>query len=209
MSLAIAVAATSDEGREITPVDVGKALERLRAIKPAPFAPDRLLVLGRIEKFTANHPNSSIVWIADGIELGHAREFAAKLAALPAHIAIVTGADPVRALAGPENQAGGLEARVLRSEPGGPERGLVRALDLKGFAIGSAAFDFAAANETKARFEMPVELRNEVARLEIADERSAGAVSLLDERWRAAALASSAAKRPMCRSRFSRRITIS
>ncbi|WOJ90171.1 DUF4159 domain-containing protein [Methylocapsa polymorpha] len=183
-SLPIAVAAASDEGREITLVDAGKALERLRAVKPAPFAPERLPVLGVIEKFTANHPNSSIVWITDGIELGHAREFAAKLAALPAHITIVTGADPVRALAGPENLAGGLEARVLRSAPGGPERGLVRALDLKGLAIGSAAFDFAVTNETKARFEMPVELRNEVARLEIADERSAAAVSLLDERGR-------------------------
>lgn len=180
----IAIVAASDAGREMTLVDESKALERLRAIKPAPFVPDRLAVLAVLEKFTGDHPNGSIVWIADGIELGHARDFAAKLAALPAHIAVVSGADPVRALAGPQNQAGGLEARVLRSANGGPESGLVRALDLKGLAIGSAAFDFAAAKETKVRFEMPVELRNEVARLEIVDEHSAAAVSLLDERWR-------------------------
>ncbi len=180
----VAVAAASDAGREIAPADAGEALERLRALAPAPFAPDRLLVLAPIEKFIGAHHDSSIVWIADGIEQGHARDFAAKLAALSAHVEIVTGADPVRALAGPQNLAGGLEARVLRSRQGGPEQGLVRALDLKGLALGAAAFDFTGAKETKARFEMPVELRNDVARLEIADEHSAGAVSLLDERWR-------------------------
>ena len=38
--------------------------------------------------------------------------------------------------------------------------------------------------QKKARFELPIELRNEIARVEIADERSAGAVTLLDERWK-------------------------
>ncbi|MGA9214591.1 MAG: DUF4159 domain-containing protein, partial [Methylocella sp.] len=61
--------------------------------------------------------------------------------------------------------------------------GVVRALDRKGLQIGEASFDFGAANETQASFEMPVELRNEIARLEIAREHSAAAVFLLDERW--------------------------
>ena len=38
--------------------------------------------------------------------------------------------------------------------------------------------------ETEASFDLPVELRNDIARLEIAGERSAGAVQLLDKRWR-------------------------
>ncbi|MGH6857273.1 MAG: DUF4159 domain-containing protein, partial [Methylocella sp.] len=62
--------------------------------------------------------------------------------------------------------------------------GIVRALDRKGLALGEAPFDFGAANETQASFEMPVELRNEIARLEIVREHSAAAVFLLDERWR-------------------------
>ena len=33
-------------------------------------------------------------------------------------------------------------------------------------------------------FDLPVEIRNDIARLEIAGERSAGAVQLLDKRWR-------------------------
>ncbi|WP_026608358.1 DUF4159 domain-containing protein [Methylocapsa acidiphila] len=180
----IAVAAASDGPREIATGDAAKALERLRALAPAPYVPDRLPLLGAIEKFSGRHPDGSIVWIADGIEQGHARDFAAKLAALPGHVEILAGADPVRALAGPQNLAGGLEARVLRAARGGPEQGIVRALDLKGLAIGAAPFDFAGATESKVRFDMPVELRNEIARLEIVDEHSAAAVSLLDERWR-------------------------
>ncbi|MEJ0094114.1 MAG: DUF4159 domain-containing protein [Methylocella sp.] len=184
----IAIVATSDGPRAITPVDAGKALERLRAIKPAPYVPDRLPVLGAIERFIAAHPEPSIVWIADGIEAGHAREFAEKLAALSNQLSLVADAEAVRALAGPQNLAGGLEARVLRSAASGPEIGEVRALDVKGLAIGAAPFDFAAKTETVARFELPVELRDEIVRLEISDERSAAAVSLLDERWRRRAI---------------------
>ncbi len=38
--------------------------------------------------------------------------------------------------------------------------------------------------ETKAQFDLPVELRNEIARLDILGQHSAGAVSLVDERWK-------------------------
>ena len=62
---------------------------------------------------------------------------------------------------------------------------MVRALDAKGSPIGEARFVFNAADrETEAAFDLPVELRNDIARLEIAGERSAGAVQLLDKRWR-------------------------
>ena len=37
-------------------------------------------------------------------------------------------------------------------------------------------------------FELPVELRNDISRLEISGERSAGAVQLLDKRWRRRAI---------------------
>ncbi len=41
-----------------------------------------------------------------------------------------------------------------------------------------------ARRETEASIKLPVEIRNDVARLEIVGERSAGAVQLLDKRWR-------------------------
>ena len=61
----------------------------------------------------------------------------------------------------------------------------MRALDLKGLPLGDARFAFDGNElETEAQFDLPVEIRNDIARLEIVSERSAGAVQLLDKRWR-------------------------
>ena len=61
----------------------------------------------------------------------------------------------------------------------------MRALDPKGLALGEASFAFKGnERETEAAFDLPVEIRNDIARLEIAAERSSGVVQLLDKRWR-------------------------
>src|SRR5262249_20661636 len=121
-------------------------------------------------------------------DLGNGGAFIASLEqTLGQHpLTIVTGGIPQpRALTGAQNAAGALAVKVLRATPGANDSGTVRALDLKGLPLGEAQFAFNAADrETEARFELPVELRNEIARLEIAGERSAGAVQLLDKRSR-------------------------
>ena len=92
------------------------------------------------------------------------------------------------ALVAAENAAAKMTVKVLRAD-GGVAAGVVRALDLKGSPIGEARYGFAPQDrETEAAFDLPVELRNDIARLEIAGERSAGAVQLLDKRWRRRAI---------------------
>ncbi len=186
---AVAIVATSDGGHEIIASDAAGALERLRAVKPMPFIPDRLALIGPIASFVAGQPKTTLVWIADGVERGHAREFGEKLAGFVSSAVLVTSTQAARALAGPQNELGGLVVRVLRSSAQSPTQGIVRALDLKGLGLGEAQFDFAGPSaksptETRAKFDLPTDLRNEIARLEILDEHSAGAVSLLDERWK-------------------------
>jgi hypothetical protein len=81
-----------------------------------------------------------------------------------------------------------MTVKVLRAD-GGAGVGVVRGLDQKGAPIGEARFSFAPRErETEAAFDLPVELRNDIARLEISGERSAGAVQLLDKRWRRRAI---------------------
>src|SRR5260370_8339660 len=81
-----------------------------------------------------------------------------------------------------------MTVKVLRTN-GGVAAGIVRAIDPKGSPIGEARYTFAPqARETEAAFDLPVELRNDIARLEISGERSAGAVQLLDKRWRRRAI---------------------
>ena len=95
------------------------------------------------------------------------------------------GIKPAHALTGADNAAGVLTVKVLRPTTGGDETGTVRALDLKGLPLGEAPYAFKSGNrETDAALDLPVEIRNDIARLEIGNERSAGAVQLLDKRWR-------------------------
>ena len=186
-----AIVAISDGARDVMLSDSSRSMDRLRALKPVPYLPDRLPALQAVQKFIAANKQTEIIWFADGLASGHARAFAESLVQLvnSDHIRVITDERPVLALAGTENNASALEARLVRSQPKGLQtasltQGQVRAFDLKSNVIGEAAFNFALTNETKARFELPIELRNEIARLEIVNEHSAGAVSLLDSRWK-------------------------
>ncbi|GAC1559767.1 MAG: DUF4159 domain-containing protein [Beijerinckiaceae bacterium] len=181
-----AILVASEGAREPVLGDGAKTGQKLRALKPVPYLPDRTALIAPLEHFFADHPRGRVTWIADGLALGETRPFAEKLAELSkaGQIEIVTGDRSPLALTGASNEASALNVNVLRAAAGGAREGRVRALDLKGSLIGDAGFDFGGATETQARFDLPIELRNEIARLEIAGEPSAGAVTLLDERWR-------------------------
>ncbi len=74
---------------------------------------------------------------------------------------------------------------MIRAEAGGPQTGSVRATQEDGAVLSETPFMFEdGAKSATAAFELPLELRNKVARLDIAGEQSAGAVVLADERWR-------------------------
>ncbi|MEA2841614.1 MAG: hypothetical protein QOF41_2944 [Methylobacteriaceae bacterium] len=181
-----AVLAASEGARDPVLSDGSHTAQRLRALKPVPYTPDRMGLIAPLEHFFAEHPRGHVAWIADGLALGQTRPFAEKLAevAKNGQVEIISGERSPVALAGAANEASVLNVNVLRATKDGPLQGRVRALDLKGVPIGDAAFDFAGATETQARFDLPIELRNDIARLEIASEHSAGAVTLLDERWK-------------------------
>jgi hypothetical protein len=181
------IVATASQGRAPLMLgDAAKTLERLNALKPVAYLPDRQPLLDTLRPFLDSHKDASVVWIADGLAAGAADAFAAGLTSrLPrGALTLIRDATPPRALAGPDNATTALTVRVLRSEASGEGKGVARAVDLKGLAIGEAPFDFKGGIETSARFELPIELRNEVARIEIVGERSAGAVALLDDRWK-------------------------
>jgi len=184
----IAIIPMSETNRGISLQTPGAARVRLHQIKPKPHAVERSDSLQAIERFMGATPNVEVIWLADGVDLGRASEFVAELARLldtrPLTV-IEGGIAPARALTAADNAAGALTVKVLRAGAGGGETGIVRALDLKGLPIEQAPFAFKPGErETAAELALPVEIRNDIARLEIANERSAGAVQLLDKRWR-------------------------
>lgn len=184
----VALVPLSDAARDISLETADAAEARLRLVKPKPHAVERSQILPALGRLLAATPAIEIVWLADGVDLGAGNEFAAGLAKLAADrsVKVVTGGlPPPQALTGAENRAAGLSVKVLRGRPDGERRGIARALDLKGLPLGQVGFAFDGNElETDAQFDLPTDIRNDIARIEIAGEHSAGAVVLLDRRWR-------------------------
>jgi hypothetical protein len=184
----VAVLPLSETARDISLQTAGAVRVLVKQLKPKPYSLERSEALPLIKRFLATAPNVEIVWLSDGIELGKGAEFIAGLKQTVGDhpLTIVSGGIAIpHALAAADNAAGALTVKVLRAETGKAEAGLVKAIDLKGLPLGEAPFTFKASDrEADASIDLPVEIRNDVARLEIAGERSAGAVQLLDKRWR-------------------------
>src|SRR6516165_76534 len=185
---AVALVPLSEPSRDISFETAAAARVRLKQIKPKPNVVERADALPSLGRFLGASGDVELIWLTDGVDLGGGSDFAAALARLIERRPITVfagGVAPARALAGADNAAGELTAKVLRASASGAETGIVRALDLKGLPLGDAIFTFAEGErETEAKLTMPVEIRNDIARLEIAGEHSAGAVTLLDKRWR-------------------------
>lgn len=185
---AVALVPLSEPARDITLMTAGTARVALRQISPKPYAVERVDTLPAIQRFLAATGDADIVWLADGVDTGRGPEFIDGLGKTVADRALTIvdgGTPPAHALVAAENAAAKMTVKVLRARVGGADAGLVRALDQKGAPIGETRFLLSAQDQdTEASFDLPVELRNDIARLEIAGERSAGAVQLLDKRWR-------------------------
>ena len=98
----------------------------------SPIAPARETALPAIEQFLAREPKTEILWIADGVELGGASGFAARLAALTRSVEVVTDGTGARAVAGVDNEAGALAVRLTRSDRLAPAKGQVARARLAG-----------------------------------------------------------------------------
>ncbi len=184
---AVALVATADPTGEIAPLAPDAALERLQALVPTPYLADRNAHAPGIAAFLQRQPAAEPVYISDRVQAAGQDGAGALAAALRARPGIVHAAPSAMPLALVEvaNRADGLVARVVRAEPNGREGATVIASDARGLPLSRAEARFApGATEAEARFDLPLELRNAVARAEIEGERSAAAVTLVDDRSR-------------------------
>ncbi|MGA9088290.1 MAG: BatA domain-containing protein, partial [Bradyrhizobium sp.] len=187
----VALVPLSEPTRDITIMPGGAARVALRQLTPKPYSIERIDTLPALERFLKATGDCEIAWLSDGVDTGRGADFLPGLSKTVGDRPLTIfegGTPPALALAAAENAAAKMTVKVLRAE-GGAAAGIVRALDQKGSPIGEAHFAFAPRDrETDAAFDLPVELRNDIARLEISSERSAGAVQLLDKRWRRRAI---------------------
>lgn len=157
----------------------------IQALKPQPWPAthgDAARAANRIK----TDGNAKIVWLSNGLQ---GRETEALAEALRDLGSVTMVADDPNdlplLLRAPSLSAGKLTARLERATAGAARSVLVRALDDKGGVITTAQADFKQGSRTAAvSITVPSELRNRIARLDLAGQRSAGAVVLVDERWR-------------------------
>lgn len=183
---ATAIIGLADAPEDIALMNGAEAQDRLRAIEPRPYQAAREDHLGQIKRFLDQHTDAAIVWISDRTTLNDQTDFAARLDALKGTHILSVHAGPhasALALSGGVNARQGFEVSVSRADMHAQANGRLRAFDFKGLPLGETTFIFAPeALETKALFELPVEIRNSIARIDLVEQVSAGAVTLIDER---------------------------
>ena len=187
----VLVASADGADQTFDPTAPEEAKRRLATLAPRPRADTRSDLLAGLTRSAAAHPPGSIVWFTHGVDLAvpaDGRAFAEALAKL-ADEAPLTIAPParlaIRTVDAVDNGLDAMSAKLARVTSEAPATGDLRALDPKGRVLANVPFAFEADRATtEVRFDLPTAVRNDVARVEIAGESHAGAVMLLDERWR-------------------------
>lgn len=169
----------------LSPLRAGEARSLVQALQPKPWATDRaaLATWLRSQELPAS---AESFWLSDGLGGEGTAALAETLQRLGALTVMTTPPSTVPQLAfPPESEIDGLIASLARADDRGALDSAVRAVAADGRILAREAIRFEdGETRAEARIVLPSELRNEIARLEIEDQATAGGVALIDERWR-------------------------
>ncbi|MEM8647546.1 MAG: BatA domain-containing protein, partial [Pseudomonadota bacterium] len=159
------------------------------ALQPQPLTPDRAALGALLTPALQETSGLQVTWLSDGLDYGSARAFAETLEDLGSGANVSVLAPPPvevsHVMDAVTLEEGNLTVSVKRADTVGAANGAINAVALNGRVLGTVSYQFENdAAEAKATLELPVALRNEVARMYISDARSAGSVFLLDDSWR-------------------------
>ncbi len=185
---AITLIASADApNQEFAPTDARTVAARLDALQPRPYEAGRAAIAAAMTPALAAHPFGGVAWLTSGLGGTDAEAFARFLSdTVKAPVALYAGdGATLIGLAPPAGGSDSLTLPVIRSDGRLAGAGILEARDLKGRSVGTAPFAFKP-GETKSEavFDLPTELRNEIVRVEIAGSATAGAVQLLDDRFK-------------------------
>lgn len=163
---------------------------RLAALRPKPWAPDRAAALAALTAWHQDHPEGfSSLYLTDGVEHqaegdGFSPLAQALAAAGPLTLARAEGRS-ARLLLPPKAEADRLQVALRQTPAAMDGEAAVLARTGDGRALARAAIPLpAGATGGEATLDLPLEIRNQITRLEIENEETAGAAVLLDERFR-------------------------
>lgn len=149
---------------------------------PVPFSPDLGTAADRLA--AAGLEPAAVIWIADGLLHPDYRRFAETLRSLgEPEIHRDAPTRPPLAMLPVAHEGGDLAVALRRPSRPFEAAVEVRALGADGRSVGEATALFEAGSDSAtARLALPAQLRGRIARLELANDASAGTVQLLDAR---------------------------
>ncbi|MYZ46727.1 DUF4159 domain-containing protein [Propylenella binzhouense] len=178
----VALVATADPRADlIAATDAATAARRLAAIEPQPYLPDRALAAERIAN-ADGADSMDVLWIAGRIDDGGAAELAGVLDKVGRSARLLQSDRPGLVMLPPENAADAVHVPVVRF--GAATDAMIAGFDDEGRRIVETQAAFADGDRAEGLIELPADLRNDLARLVVSGEASAGAVQLLDANWR-------------------------
>jgi hypothetical protein len=155
------------------------------ALAPKPWPVDREAATKALEKVSLPGA-ANVVYLADGLDDANLAPLVERLQRLGG-VEYFTDADDrlARLLLPPVSETSGLVVTAARPVAGPSSVAFVRALGDDGRLLAREEMHWQDGQpNASVRLALPTELRNRVSRLEIEGEASAGAVVLVDERWR-------------------------
>jgi hypothetical protein len=160
-----------------------QARSAVAAKEPKPWPTDRSAALGALDEVKlAGSP--TVLWLSDGLDDGGAMTFAGRLRRLGKLTVLAPDTLP-RVVKPPEIGVNRFAVTLHRAAAATVEEVslLASGADGRFIAREKATFPAGSASST-VTLDLPLELRNAIARLDIEGETTAAAVALLDTRWR-------------------------
>ena len=172
--------------RVIGPMPAQDLAPRLAALRPRPWPPDRAAAIAALDTWSRGEGSFTALYLSDALAHHDGPAATALLARLGPDLTLARAEErPVRLLTPPRAEGDRLIATLRQSPVLTPGEASLIARAQDGRALARAVFALGAgATEAQAVLELPSEIRNRVHRLDLADEAGAGAVVLLDERFR-------------------------
>ena len=170
--------------------DAAAAARQAGALNPGALTPQRAALAAELKSAFGGNSALRVLWLSDGLSYESDGSFAEDLASLAGGAARVEVLQPDAAaiplaLKRPELEQARLKLTAVRASSGGSLVAPVSVRALNGRSLSDAQLAFTPGQtEAEAFVELPLELRNEAARVELSGQRSAGGVYLFDDRWR-------------------------
>ncbi|MDX5595349.1 DUF4159 domain-containing protein [Pseudovibrio sp. SPO723] len=182
----LVIASADGQRQQATLTDATSARDHIRALEPRSWPSNREDVAKLLETSSTQGEAGAVVWLPSLLEAEGDAAFLSALAQLNADEVVVFEPDAqVIALKNLRNSAGSMEIDVTRLSAGEPSVHTLMAIDSRGRAIAQQSITLDAGTESaQAVFDLPSDLRNDIAQINVVGQASSGTTFLVDERWK-------------------------